>query len=184
MTWSRLTLLCAPPELTVWLEACMERFDLVPLLFSTSTSPGIIQPEGSLPADGELSRVVLLPRADAPAGTVPAGQVRSLERGWLEVRPGAHLQHPDGGVLLVSEFLAPTRPASPNTPVAWLRWLKRRVRADGVRVGVRGRDVRHGGESTYRDIRYSPGALRLLGSGVTWRPISHGNVIFEPLDPS
>jgi hypothetical protein len=123
MTWSRLTLLCAPPELTVWLEACMERFDLVPLLFSTSTSPGIIQPEGSLPADGELSRVVLLPRADAPAGTVPAGQVRSLERGWLEVRPGAHLQHPDGGVLLVSEFLAPTRPASPNTPVAWLRWL-------------------------------------------------------------
>jgi hypothetical protein len=173
---------CTSEELTNWLEACMERFDLLPLVFVTPAGPGTVVSERTLPADVGISRVVLMPRADASVRTLPESEVRSLERGWLEVRPGAHLRDPDHEVLLLSELLAPTTPTPPNQPADWLRWIKRRVRADGVRAGVRGRDERHGGKADYHDIRYSEGALRLLASGVTWRPTSHGNVVFEPLD--
>ena len=161
----------------------MERFELVPLVFRTPDGPGTIHPGTTLPTDGVFSRIVLLPPADASAADVPAGQVPSLERGWLEARPGAHVRGDAGETLLVSELLAPTRPVSPNRPADWLRWLKRRVRADGVRAGVRRRDELHGGDSVYRDIRYSRGALDPFRAGTTWRPSAHGNVVFVPIDP-
>jgi len=127
--------------------------------------------------DPEVATIILMPTDDVATSGEP-NESAAHDRGWLVVRPGGYAA--DEGILLLSEVLAPNRPPSKNEPVTWLRWLKRRVKQDGVVAGVRGTNIVYGGSSDYHDIRYSRGALELLGRGATWKQFASGNAVFEP----
>jgi hypothetical protein len=82
--------------------------------------------------------------------------------------------------MLLTEVTARDLPDVTNRPVRWLQGLKRLVKKDGVVNGVTGRNVVHGGESFYHDIRFSPEAATQHRSGVVWKQFVEGNAVFEP----
>jgi hypothetical protein len=176
-------LFCAPEEMAGWVAAVMQEFDLAALVFEHGSTSGSTESAGALLTRRNVARIVLMPRSEA-VGTVEESSVDSLERGWLEVRPGSLLTSEGGRVLLLSEATAPTNPRSVAQPCRWLDWLKRRMKRDGVVAGVRGRHTHLPGEATYHDIRYSKGALDLLGDGTTWKQSAPGLVVFEPAAPT
>ena len=171
---------CTPAELMAWLAALANQDQLAALVFHRGSRTGRVEAVDDLAAARDVTRVVMLPLAQAPATPVDSNDVHSTERGWLEVWPGQLIGAGPSGILLVSEVTARDHPDVANRPVRWLQWLKRRVKKDGVVNGVTGRNVVYDGESFYHDIRFSPGAETLHQTGVVWKQFVEGNAVFEP----
>jgi hypothetical protein len=83
-------------------------------------------------------------------------------------------------VLLESEIAGEKNHTGSDDPVRCLQWLKRRIQRNAHR-GVRGRNVVHGGASTYPSIWYTARARELFESSVRWNQYPNTNSEFEPL---
>jgi hypothetical protein len=164
----------------VWVAALADQNQLATLVFHRGSRAGHVEAADDLAAADDVTRVVMLPLAEAPATPVDANDVHSIEKGWLEVWPGQLIGAGPSGILLLSEVTARDEPDVANRPVRWLQWMKRRVKKDGVVNGVTGRNVVFGGESFYHDIRFSRGAETLHQGGAVWKQFVEGNAVFEP----
>ncbi|HEX6087749.1 MAG TPA: hypothetical protein VF266_24670 [Thermoanaerobaculia bacterium] len=68
----------------------------------------------------------------------------------------------------------------PARPVKDVQWLKRKLKSE-LLTGVRGRNTITGGESVYRSIQYTPGAIEELSRGAKWVQDESRRTVFEPL---
>lgn len=170
---------CTREELAGWID-----------MLSRERSHGVIafvrESQVGLPGTPEtirspsLYRVFLYPVPAEVQSQLSMNDVRAREWGWVDVRPGREDRRGSERVLMLTSIEAEDYEKVPARPVKDVQWLKRKLKSE-LLTGVRGRNTITGGESVYRSIQYTPGAIEELSRGAKWVQDESRRTVFEPL---
>lgn len=121
----------------------------------------------------------VVPGTDLSQGRPPSDLGPKL-LGWLQIS-GQRGFEPNRRTLRALQLSATCQAEGRGFGLRLLQKLKRVVKREfGLVYGVDGRNAVTGRASRYKDIGYSPEALRLLQEGWTWNGASE-RIVFEPV---
>jgi hypothetical protein len=172
---------CTRAELSSWLYVLCRERQYAGIAFIRESLSGV-----SLSADiletQSLYRIFLYRTPKEVPRDMRMNDVCARDWGWIDIRPGVLIEGDAGRVLTMTSIEAEDFESVGNHPVKDVKWLKRQMKGELV-GGVRGRNTVTGGESTYRNIFYTPGALEELGRGTVWKHTEDDRAVFEPIAP-
>ena len=179
-----LRLFCAVEELQEWTRLLCGRWELACLSFDGRSEQGRWSLSPAEIAVAEATRSLFLCPVDQVRTEVSAmNSVRPRDWGWIDIRPGGVLRSGPKPTLLMSELHGEDFDREVVHPARFVSWLRKTLTKQGsITFGVRGRNTSTGGEEHYRDLAFTPGALRLRQKGCEWAQFPNGRVIFEPAD--
>lgn len=174
---SSLTLFCHPDELIKAIELIRERFDLDATVFARSqASASRIQSGEPLVLPERTYRVFLHHGRTVP---LEISEMRSKERGWIDIVPGALATSSERPILTLTTFEAEGGEDAAMDGAKMVRRLKKQLKPT-VKFGVSGVNEGEGRGHVYRDIGYTPGALALAESCVVWKREPGFRSVFQP----
>ncbi len=171
---------CTPEEFIGWIRTLCGEKQLGCISFRNTGAFGWgVNSPNELLLYSDTYRMFLYPKSDAPQKPLTMNDIKARDWGWVDVRPGQLREENAYKILTYSEIHGEDFESEPVHPAKYVRWLKRHLKGI-INTGVRGKNMKTGGESTYRDIYYTSCAYELYCSGVVWKQFLDGNVIFEP----
>ncbi|MBC8103799.1 MAG: hypothetical protein H7Z41_14590 [Cytophagales bacterium] len=114
-----------------------------------------------------------------PHGTQCHEDSRPRDEGWVQVMAG-FLTEQDSSRTLTLTAIAATDGHANRLASRMRSHLKKSE--FHLQKGIVGRNVKYGGESTYKGMLYSPQALLLHNEGVSWVYENGANTAFDPIN--
>lgn len=180
MTSSSLHLFAVAEDIKNWLVLLGEKYVLDAILFSLGEDHAavIVTPSASTVLPENVFRVFLFPRQKMQV-KLRIGDIKCIEWGWIDVRPGRLVVIDGRNVLTETQIYGSDADAKFKAAAA-LTWLKRKIKPT-LKFGVTGLDPKTKRSSVYKTLGYTNQALEVINSGGQWRTGEKHTAFFAPL---
>ncbi len=182
MKSARISIFCLRQELAAWLQRLMEEKGLGALLYLRSEgSARLVQTKDGLSLPDDVYIAFLAPTSElAERRPLKLNDAEPRIWGWLDLRPGAIFTEPPPGIVGLTQIVGEDFGGHSGRTIKWVKLLRRKL-SGVVHRGVTGENIKYGGQSEYKNIAYSDGALQFLESGGKWKDGPTDNAEFYPL---